>query len=156
MRHAATALLAVSALALPALAAAQPYQESTGTLTVSETTIAPGEDVTVSGNGFAPSSDVDVTIESTPRHLASDRADQSGSFSATVEIPQDMSEGEHTLIASGSAPDGATHLLSAQVLISDESLPRTGANVALVVAAGVVVAAFGFLLVRGRRSDSTS
>lgn len=74
------------------------YQES-ATISLSATTVAPGDTVTVSGSGFPDSAPVEVTLESTPVKLTDVTADSSGAFSTTVTIPANTSVGAHKVVA---------------------------------------------------------
>ncbi len=62
-----------------------------------------GMELTVSGNGFKPSSAISVTIEGAAAQIASKQSDAQGSFSVTFKVPA-VSGGEHILHVS----DGTT------------------------------------------------
>src|SRR3954454_47385 len=74
--------LALVFVALPALAAAQSYPPEQGTLQVSDSTVAPGQQVNVSGNGYAAGTTVTITFQSDPVTVGSATTDASGAFSA--------------------------------------------------------------------------
>jgi hypothetical protein len=57
-----------------------------------------GDEVTISGTGFHPSSEVTITYESTPVVVATTQSDSGGAFSATFEVPASQ-HGEHTIKA---------------------------------------------------------
>jgi hypothetical protein len=159
MRTRAPALMALTALLLlPGAALAQQYEGETDTLDVSTLEPAPGEAVTISGSGFAPGSEVTITIESTPQTLTTVSADADGAFTATVQIPTDLSPGSHTLKATGVTPDGATLVLSTEVTVAGtgaelaetgEGVPRTVFIVAAALAGVLLLGTVG-LLVRAR------
>ena len=77
---------------------------STGpSLQLSKSQVAPGETITVTGNGYARCTEVDSQITSvqlledgTPLQSVTGRG---GSFSAQVTVPQDISVGNHTVAA---------------------------------------------------------
>jgi hypothetical protein len=64
---------------------------------VVETTVAPGDAITVTGRGCRPGSL--VTIKLDHRAIGHDRVNGKGKFSATVQVPGNTSEGTHTVSA---------------------------------------------------------
>lgn len=72
---------------------------------------APFDDPTQGGrthleaNGFDPNSGVNVWVNSSPRSIAALTADDNGNISTTVELPDDIELGRHTLWAEGIARD---------------------------------------------------
>lgn len=162
MKRAVLAVLLLGMMVVPAAAAfAQPYVEDfEETLSVADTTVEPGDDVPVSGSGFAANSQIVITIESTPRTLDRVQADADGTFSVEVAIPIDMPAGQHTLKASGVTPDGAPQVLSTPITVAGdavgevERLAFTGVNAAAAVAVAVtlMVLGGGALLVTRRRT----
>jgi len=58
-----------------------------------------GTDITISGVGFEPNTDVIITYETTPTVVATTTTDADGAFSATFKAPKSKS-GEHTITAS--------------------------------------------------------
>jgi hypothetical protein len=152
------ALAAFAALTLvPAAAMAQQYEEETGTLSVSDTAVSAGGSVTLSGSGFAPSSEVEITIESTPRTLDTVTANASGEIAVTVAIPSDLSAGTHTLKGTGVTPDGATLVLSATVSIAgggQADLAGTGARIGPMAGAGAALLAIGIIVLMLSRRRS--
>jgi len=159
MRIRALAPMALTALfLLPSAALAQQYEGETDTLDVSTLEPVPGGAVTISGSGFAPGSDVTITIESTPQTLTTVSADADGAFTATVQIPADLSTGSHMLKATGVTPDGATLVLSTEVTVAGtgaelaetgEGVPRTVLIVAAALAGVLLLGTVG-LFVRAR------
>ena len=146
-------------LALPAAAGAQQYPPNATNLTVSDSTVVPGQKITVTGTGFAPGATVVITFESTPVTLATVAADSGGTFSAVVTIPTNATPGIHTIKATGAGADGGTLVLSAQVTVSGTSggtLARTGSDnilPLLLVAAGLVLVG-GVLIFSVRRRQT--
>jgi hypothetical protein len=86
--------------------------------------LQPGDEVDVSGDGFAPESAVDLLFQSELVLFDTVETDAKGVFSATVQIPEDAEEGEHTLFAFGAAPDGRPRLLAAPVMVREVSQLR--------------------------------
>ncbi len=108
------------------------YPITDGTLSVQDgghavDAVTPGEAVSVAGSGFAPGSDVRITIESEPRLLATVTAGGSGAVSTTVTIPADMPPGDHTLKATGPSPLGGTVVLSRSISVGAGGVPTASA-----------------------------
>ncbi len=153
-------LLLVNTVAFATAAFAQTYvSDFEETLSVPDTTVQPGEDVPVEGDGYAPDSEVVITIESTPRTLDRVRADADGAIAVDVTIPEDMPTGQHTLKATGVTPDGSPHVLAIQITVGDdvgdvEELAYTGLNTAVAAAVAVTLLVLGgaALLVTRKRT----
>jgi hypothetical protein len=107
-----------------------------------------GQRVEVSGEGFLPNDSVDITIESTPRRLATVTTDATGSFSSVVTIPTDIDEGSHTLKATGTGANDEDLVLSAAIDVQQgQELPRNGAAFTVTfTAVGSVLIAAGLVL----------
>lgn len=116
-----TALLVVLTLvavlaAVMNVARAQEYPVREGDLdTSSGATVAAGEDVTVTGSGFAGGAEVVITIESDPITLGATTADATGAISTSVVIPTTLTNGSHTLKATGMAAGGGLLVLAQAV-----------------------------------------
>lgn len=168
--------LPVSALLLLALSdsvLAQQYPPSSGGLTVSASDVSPGAEVTVSGGGYGPNSEVTITFESAPVVLGVVRVDASGQFTTRVRIPVDATPGTHTLRATGAGAQGGPRVLTATINVVGRqagpasttgggagsratpggALARTGSSTALPVsiAAAALIAASALLLLQVRR-----
>lgn len=104
-------IVGITAIALFAFAApaaqAQEYPPEGGAVVVSDTTVVPGQIITVSAFTFAPGSEVGFTFFSHPVFLGSATADADGVATRQVQIPLDATPGQHALVASGIAPDGS-------------------------------------------------
>ncbi|MBJ7596731.1 MAG: hypothetical protein DLM67_05730 [Candidatus Nephthysia bennettiae] len=79
---------------------------SGATITVSQSTVAPGDQVTVNGQNLPPNQLGTIQILSSPQQVGNFRADSTGNFQTVVTIPNDLSPGSHSLQAcwSGSCP----------------------------------------------------
>ena len=95
-----------------------------GDLSVSNATPSAGSEITVSGEGFAPTSPVQITIASSPQLLATVESDASGAFSVTVSIPASLS-GQHTISATGTDAAGSVLVLTAVVEVAASTVPPT-------------------------------
>lgn len=71
------------------------------TIILSETSVATGETITVSGGGCEPDTDVNLFLDG--EITGRTRTDTSGAFLAPVTIADDVSSGEHMLTTIGSA-----------------------------------------------------
>ena len=157
--------LLVGLVAAPA--SAQQYPPKKPTCGVSDTTISPGDQVTVSGNDWQPGSTVTLTLQPEGINLGSASVGQNGEFSAVVTIPSDVQPGAHTIVCSGIDRRGDPVILATTVQIlggvvgggGGAAFTGTVLNVPLWIvliaalfAAGVVAVAIGR---RRRRSVRT-
>lgn len=65
-----------------------------------------GSTIGISGSGLPGGTEIEVSIESTPRHLGSSVADRAGGFALQATIPADLEPGAHELVVEALAPDG--------------------------------------------------
>ncbi len=167
-------LLTVLSFAGPASAYPAP-DETTAVGTVSDTAVAPGEDVAFSGGGFAAGSTVDLAINGSSAGAAT--VSGSGEFAATLDVSDC---GTNTLSATGEGADGERRVVTATVTVSctddsdegtdtddgaaggsdsgDGVLPFTGSSAVMTsLIAGLVLVALGALfLVGGRRGRTVA
>ncbi|AGL16845.1 fibronectin type III domain-containing protein [Actinoplanes sp. N902-109] len=144
------------------------------------TTAEPGARLALIGSGFAAHSTVTLVLYSTPRSLGTVVTDAAGTFSKTVTVPADLPAGRHTFLATGVDPAGRSFSRTLTVTVKAASaapspaspapapssttvdhggddllgMPKTGANIALVAATGLLLIGAGvaLLLIR-RRTD---
>jgi LPXTG-motif cell wall-anchored protein len=146
------ALVAVSLVALAGPASAS--YEPTGTVSVSNPAPAPGGALTVTGSGYAPLSQVTITIGAAQTVLSTVMTTADGSFSTSVTIPATLT-GTQTLTATGLNPVGSTRVLAATLNVGGTPLPATGSDTTVLLVAGAVVVAVGAgLVVTSRRRTS--
>jgi len=130
----------------PGVAFAAPgYPPTTGTLTVSTTTLAPGGTDTASGSGCAAGADVVISLVPGGT-LAATNATSSGDFTDTVTVPSSTATGSYKLQSTCTAPNGGVLTLSAAITVQT-SLPFTGANVILPVGIAILLLVIGSLAV---------
>lgn len=157
----------IAAISVPAaLVWAQDYPLQTGDLQVDgggggEVVLAPGDPVTITGGGFAPGSDVVITIESEPVVLGETTADATGDFSTTVVLPAALPAGGHTIKATGDDARGGVLVLSQEVTVAGASgeggLPVTGVSGGdLLLVAGLLLLVGGGVLFAIRRRQAVS
>jgi hypothetical protein len=156
--------LVVGLIAMPA--SAQQYPPKKPTCQVSDTSIGPGDQVTVSGKHWKPGSTVTFTLQPEGINLGSATVGQNGKFSAVVTIPDSIEPGAHTIVCSGISRKGDPFVLAITVQILGGVVGGGGAAftgtilnvplwmllIAALFAAGVVVVAIGR---RRRRSVGT-
>ena len=56
-----------------------------------------GASLTLSGTGFTPNTPLEIWVDSTPTRLATISTDPQGDFTTTVQIPDGLDIGDHTL-----------------------------------------------------------
>jgi hypothetical protein len=150
------------------------YPPSRGGLTVSESTISPGDRFTVSGGGARPGAAVSFTLKPTITALGSDRVvavgsapsrrgttsrpaaqpqvslgsttDADGQFSVTLRMPAGTEPGSYTLAASTGGELLAAMTLRVMTVGGIGGLPFTGATVLPGLAAGAALIVAGGLL----------
>jgi hypothetical protein len=135
---AATGLLLLLVLGTQAVLA---QYTPAGTLTLSTYSPPAGSTLTVSGTGFAPDSDVHLTIESTPLLLARATTDAAGAFSVAVTIPPSYA-GHHSIVATGIDPQGSVRVLASTIEVG--SLTGTPVTLSEFIAPGVNRGTSGF------------
>ncbi|MFF5292628.1 fibronectin type III domain-containing protein [Paractinoplanes globisporus] len=116
-------------------------------------TAAPGQSVTLVGEGYAAYSTVTLTIYSTPVVLATIATDKNGAFSKTVTVPADLASGKHAFTATGVDPSGKPRAMRLDVTVQPEPsrLPVTGTAVMwlVVTGLGMTIAGAGLRLASG-------
>jgi LPXTG-motif cell wall-anchored protein len=131
------------------------------------TTVAPGEKVTIIGDGFKPGSTATIIIYSEPQVLETVLVGPDGSFRVEIEVPAGLPAGQHSLVASGIAPDGSERFIRMNVTVDadgtatidgngdgvDDTLAYTGAEplVPALLGAGALVGGGALLFVSRRR-----
>ena len=158
--------LLVGLVATPAWA--QQYPPKKPTCQVSDTSISPGDEVTVSGKHWQPGSTVTFTLQPEGINLGSTTVGVNGKFSAVVTIPNSVQPGAHTIVCSGTnrRGDPVVRAITVQILglilgggggtASTGSVLNLPLWMVLIVAlfvTGVVLVAIGR---RRRRSVGTS
>ncbi|MCZ2822677.1 fibronectin type III domain-containing protein [Modestobacter sp. VKM Ac-2977] len=145
--------------AAPAVPAVPPAGSGavTGAGGASLSTITPGETITLTGDGYAPRTRVDLYVYSTPQFLGTVVTDDAGAFAVTVTLPRDLEAGQHHLVASGLDPAGNPRYLSTEVTLAaaaaaSAQLAWTGVDVLPVAGAGLLTLLLGAgLVVLARR-----
>jgi hypothetical protein len=123
---------------------------------VSDTTISPGDQVTVSGKRWQRGSTVTFTLQPEEINLGSTTVGQNGKFSAVVTIPDNIEPGAHTIVCSGFDRRGDPFVLAIAVTVLGVvggggaaftgtilNVPLWMVLIAALFAAGVVAVAIG-------------
>jgi Putative Ig domain len=84
----------------------------------SSTTVGAGVTVNVSTTGWAPGTNVTVTVHSNPVQLTRFPSDDAGSSSVNVTIPANIPGGDHTLVETGTAPNGQPRTVAIPFVVS--------------------------------------
>ena len=75
--------------------------------------------IAIQGEGFAPETEVEVWINSTPFKLGTVLTDSAGAFNKTFDVPPEIELGEHTLTLSGNLATGSLARASIGLLVVD-------------------------------------
>jgi hypothetical protein len=173
-------------LAAPAYAQDDYPPDSDAGLTVSESTVSPGESFTVSGDGAAPGATVTIKLAESSSSigagtsavavspalarslaqvrpvaqgtvtLGSTTAESDGSFSVTVTIPSWLDAGTYTLTATSGGEVLGVATIRVVVAAAAGALPFTGGNVAPGLGVGIALILAGGLLLVAIRRRRTA
>ena len=83
------------------IANAEATDDSSNTQAEQGLVLSSGEFADVSINGMQPNSEVEVVIYSTPRNLGSLQVNEFGELVASIQIPNNLEAGPHTLVLTG-------------------------------------------------------
>ncbi len=175
VRRSLVVVAVIAALAVTAgpasMAGAQQYPPGGFFISLSATTVVPGQTIDVNGAVSPGASAVTFTFFSVAQSLGSVTPAADGTFDASVTIPTDAELGSHTLVANDNtglevsaavtvvaagAGEGAGAGAGAGTGTGAGDLPRTGDDTSIPLAriAAVLVAAGGAALYFGRRRRS--
>ncbi|HZQ26867.1 MAG TPA: hypothetical protein VFA94_04120, partial [Acidimicrobiales bacterium] len=93
----------------------------------SESQVEHGKSFTAAGDGFAPGSAVDLTLNG--QKITTVHADDTGAFVTNVAVPKSQAAGAYQLIATGDDGAGGTQVLSAAMTVAS-AMGARGSNVA--------------------------
>lgn len=127
--------------------------------TLSQSSVRPGDTITVSGLGFTEGENVSLELRSEPVALATAVADGDGGFSVRVTVPDNTTEGAHHIVLTGESPEASIALalmVDADTVILPGGLATTGADIAQALTLGVLLTGAGlglwlFFVRRARR-----
>jgi len=118
------------------VASANGVPPSEGSFTVSSDDLTWNENCDVSGAGFAPESEVQVWMYSTPQLLGTFNASATGSLVGTVAMPPGTSLGSHTMVLAGQDSTGRPLFLTVGVTLGQTAGAPTSTTSTTVAAAG--------------------
>jgi len=152
-------LAAALVLVTAGTAAAQDYPPAGDTVTVSDTTVEPGQSITLSARTFQAGSTVTFTLFSAPVVLGTATANSSGVATITATIPANTAPGTHTIEATGvdEAGNPLTVTTTITVLGGAADLPTTGSasTTPMTQVALAVLAGGGLLVLLANRRRTT-
>ena len=164
MRRLASLLAASLLLVLMAAPAAAQYddEEQESVAVLGDTTVAPGEEVTITGEGFTPGATVSVSLDGAV--LGTTTVAEDGTFTITVTIPLNAVCGDNTLDITSDEGDAASVAITIPCPtgaagdadeVADGALAATGANVTVGMALVLgLFAAGGVALYATRKKDT--
>jgi hypothetical protein len=103
-RATAQGVLALGLPAYPLIGHREPVEPST-TIALSNSSVAPGGTMNVSGGGFAGGEKVDVIVASDPVTVGSPVADDSGIVSLSFTLPSSIGPGQHSVTLRGQSSE---------------------------------------------------
>ncbi|CAN5603951.1 hypothetical protein BH20ACT2_BH20ACT2_25010 [soil metagenome] len=124
----AALVLAAMGSAAMGTAQAQTYPPADNSLTASDTTLAPGDPITLTASIFQAGSTVTFTLFSTPATLGTATADAGGVATLNGTIPADTTPGGHRIEGTGTGADGQPLKLSLSVTITGAGGSGSGAG----------------------------
>lgn len=116
-----------------------------------------GDDiVAIDGSGFAPNSEIEVWMFSTPRMLTTISSDSAGRVTENVTLPGVLEEGDHRFVLNGQAANGDDALVGLGLIVGyeGEGLSTTGKFlIALPIAMAILIGLVIPTAIRRRRDD---
>ena len=116
-----------------------------------------GDDiVAIDGSGFAPNSEIEVWMFSTPRMLTTISSDSAGRVTENVTLPGVLEEGDHRFVLNGQAANGDDALVGLGLIVGyeGEGLSTTGKFlIALPIAMAILIGLLIPTAIRRRRND---
>ena len=139
------------------VAGAQQYPPAEESATVSDTTVEPGQPITIRVEGFQGT--VTFTLFSAPVVLGTATANSAGVATLTATIPENTTPGTHRIDATGTGLDGQPLTVSVNITVlgAGTGLPTTGSGstTPLTQTAVAALAAGGLLVLLANRRRST-
>jgi hypothetical protein len=104
------------------------YPPTAATAEVSDSTVTPGQTITVSGSNWEPGSTVEIRLMSQTFFLGRADVAADGTFSTSVTIPAEVSPGTHVLEVSGTDVNGNPAIATTILTVLGAISAGTGAN----------------------------
>jgi hypothetical protein len=157
-----------AAVAMAAPAGAQQYPPKPCIVTVSDSTVEPGQTIDITAGTFSPGTEITVTMTSAV--LGTATVGESGTAVLSAVVPAGVAAGEHTIAVNGvgcaavtvsitAAPASTAPAAAAPRPSPSGALPRTGGDPFPVARVGGALVAFGaglVLLARQRRRRTST
>ena len=118
--------------------------------------VGKGDVVRVTVSGFKPGTDVNVAVFSDPTALGTISADGNGAGRQQWQIPDTLSPGKHTLVASGDLPEVMNTVFGLRVQIERKSLVARISSSTTVRFLLVLAVLVGLFIPAGRRRRSAT
>lgn len=83
--------------------------------------LTPGQELNLSASGLPVDTEIVVEIRSTPQVLGTTVVDGTGAFTLDVVVPDDLTPGEHTLVAIATPPGDVESVVAIPVTVVDSS-----------------------------------
>jgi hypothetical protein len=167
MRRTGIAVAVVAALGLWLASPASAQYPPPPTCHLSDVHVDAGDHIGISGFNWLPDSGVLLQFFSQPVTLGTAHTDSEGAFSTTEEIPDNASEGQHTIRASGQDLNGDPATVDCGLVVVEAEgaggggagggggggVAFTGTNVSLglLILGALVIAGLGLVLAGRRR-----
>ncbi|MGQ0433935.1 MAG: hypothetical protein ACT452_16185 [Microthrixaceae bacterium] len=119
-------LAALLLFATAGVAQAQTYPPEGNTLTANDTTVAPGDPITLTAQTYQVGASVTFTMFSAPVVLGSATANSSGVATLTTTIPAGTTSGTHRVEATGTGANGQPLTLVLSITVGPAGMPVTG------------------------------
>jgi LPXTG-motif cell wall-anchored protein len=160
------AIVLATTVASSGVASAQDaYPPAGDTVAASDTTVEPGQPVTISARTFCAGCPVTFMLFSEPINLGTVDADANGVATITFTVPEELSAGTHTVEASGTGADGQPLTVTTTITVTGAAggagggnLPTTGNDSAISMSQVALAAIVGgglLVLVANKRRSST-
>lgn len=123
---------------------------------VSDTSVAAGGELVITGQNFKPGTTATFTLHSDPVVLGTAVVDEDGSVSLTAKVPAGIAAGSHTVIITGTAANGEDASVSIAVEIAAAGSTDGATNPATTTGAGATDAATTAAAATASSAGSTS
>ena len=118
--------------------------------------VLPGQSIDLSSSGFAPNSEVDGWMFSTPYHLGTERADGTGTVNTRFTVPASLENGSHRFSLIGRTVDGFEVKLVLGIKVGKETKSHVATWLIVLPLGFAVLFAFFLPAVMRRRRTQVS
>jgi beta-galactosidase GanA len=157
-----TVAISVAEVAVPTESATPSNPAPSGgaaAVSLSSGTLAPGDELTISGVNFKPGTVVEFVLHSKPVKLGTATVANDGTVTLSVHLPQDVLAGKHTIVVDGQGLNGKPVKVRSPLTISasgsvtqmEQVMVTTSVNDKLIGFAAVLLLMAGVFIVSRRR-----